>query len=132
MKKSILLFAMMLLLGGIVNAQSTENNPAGMHGGVIFGKQDLKFELVVKGSDVLIYPTSADGKILRAVPTKAEINVVPLAIRNGQNFKEVTFADGCFKVSRDNDMPLYIVSISTFLNDKQYDAKYVYPNVNVK
>ena len=121
------------MLGGIVNGQTSENVVKGMHGGVVFGSQDLKFEFVEKGSDVLVYPIAADGKILKAVPTAAEITIVSIALKNAETFKEVSFADGCFKVTRsDSELPLYIVSINTFLNEKRYDAKYVIPNVQVK
>jgi hypothetical protein len=133
MKKIILLAAITFLLGGIVNAQTSENVVKGMHGGVVFGKEDLQFEFVEKGSDVLVYPIASNGKILSAVPTHATINVVPMALKLGEEFKNVEFANGCFKVTRDNaDLPLYIVGISTSLNEKRYDAKYVIPNVQVK
>ena len=133
MKKSILLIALTLLLGGVVNAQSSENTVKGMHGGIVFGSQDLKFEFVEKGSDVLVYPMAADGKILKAVPTAAEITIVPVALKNAETFKEVSFADGCFKVTRsDSELPIYIVSIITFLNEKMYEGKYVVPNLHVK
>ncbi len=133
MKKIILLAAITFMLGGIVNAQTSENVVKGMHGGVVFGKEDLQFEFVEKGSDVLVYPIAADGKILSAVPTHATINIVPMALKLGEEFKNVEFANGCFKVTRDNaQLPLYIVGISTSLNEKRYDAKYVIPNVQVK
>lgn len=133
MKKIILLAAITFMLGGIVNAQTSENVVKGMHGGVVFGSEDLKFEFVEKGSDVLVYPVAADGKMLSAVPTHATINVVPMAVQLGEEFKNVEFANGCFKVTRDNaQLPLYIVGISTALNEKRYDAKYVIPNVQVK
>ena len=130
MKKIILLAAITFLLGGIVNAQTSENVAKGMHGGIIFGNQDLKFEFIEKGSDVLVYPVAADGGMLKVVPVKATINIVPMAIKMGQAFKDVLFENGCFKITRDDgSLPIYIVGITTFLNDKQYDAKYVSPNV---
>jgi cation transport ATPase len=64
MKKIILLAAITFILGGIVNAQTSENVVKGIHGGVVFGSEDLKFEYVEKGSDVLVYPVAADGKII--------------------------------------------------------------------
>ncbi len=133
MKKIILLAAITFMLGGIVNAQTSENIEKGMHGGVVFGSEELRFEFVEKGSDVLVYPLAADGKILKTVPISAEITVVPIALRNGETFKNVSFSDGCFKVSRtEYELPIYIVSITTSLNDKMYQGKYVVPNVHAK
>ena len=133
MKKIILLAAITFILGGIVNAQSSENVVKGIHGGVVFGSEDLKFEYVEKGSDVLVYPVSADGKILSAVPTHATINIVPMAVQLRQEYKDVQFENGCFKVTReDTNLPIYIVGISTSLNEKRYDAKYVVPNVQAR
>ena len=133
MKKIILLAAITLMLGGIVNAQTSENVVKGMHGGVVFGSGDLKFEYVEKGSDVLVYPVAADGKILNTVPTHATINIVPMAVQLRQEYKDVQFENGCFKVTReDAQLPIYIVGISTSLNEKSYDAKYVVPNVQAR
>jgi hypothetical protein len=133
MKKLILLAAITFILGGIVNAQTSENVVKGIHGGVVFGSEDLKFEYVEKGSDVLVYPVAADGKILSAVPTHATINIVPMAVQLRQEYKDVQFENGCFKVTReDAQLPIYIVGISTSLNEKRYDAKYVVPNVQAR
>jgi len=133
MKKLILLAAITFILGGIVNAQTSENVVKGIHGGVVFGSEDLKFEYVEKGSDVLVYPVAADGKILSAVPTHATINIVPMAVQLRQEYKDVEFENGCFKVTReDAQLPIYIVGISTSLNEKRYDAKYVVPNVQAR
>jgi hypothetical protein len=133
MKKIILLAAITFILGGIVNAQTSENVVKGIHGGVVFGSEDLKFEYVEKGSDVLVYPVAADGKILSAVPTHATINIVPMAVQLRQEYKDVQFENGCFKVTReDAQLPIYIVGISTSLNEKRYDAKYVVPNVQAR
>jgi hypothetical protein len=133
MKKLILLAAITFILGGIVNAQTSENVVKGIHGGVVFGSEDLKFEYVEKGSDVLVYPVAADGKILSAVPTHATINIVPMAVQLRQEYKDVQFENGCFKVTReDAQLPIYIVGISTSLNEKRYDAKYVVPNIQVR
>ncbi|MFM2156921.1 MAG: hypothetical protein RL516_1670 [Bacteroidota bacterium] len=133
MKKIILLAAITFMLGGIVNAQTSENIVKGMHGGVVFGSDDLKFEFVEKGSDVLVYPVAADGKMLSTVPTHATINIVPMAVKLAEEFKNVEFANGCFKVTReDAQLPLYIVAISTSLNEKNYEAKYVIPNVQAR
>jgi hypothetical protein len=133
MKKIILLAAITFILGGIVNAQTSENVVKGMHGGVVFGSEDLKFEYVEKGSDVLVYPVAADGKMLSAVPTHATINIVPMAVQLRQEYKDVQFENGCFKVTReDAQLPIYIVGISTSLNEKRYDAKYVVPNVQAR
>jgi hypothetical protein len=133
MKKLILLAAITFILGGIVNAQTSENVVKGMHGGVVFGSEDLKFEYVEKGSDVLVYPVAADGKMLSAVPTHATINIVPMAVQLRQEYKDVQFENGCFKVTReDAQLPIYIVGISTSLNEKRYDAKYVVPNVQAR
>jgi hypothetical protein len=133
MKKLILLATITFVLGGIVNAQTSENVVKGIHGGVVFGSENLKFEYVEKGGDVLVYPMSADGKILKAVPTSAEITIVPIAINNSENFKDVAFGEGCFKVSRINpELPIYIVYVITYLNDKMYEGKYVVPNLHVK
>ncbi len=133
MKKIILLAAITFILGGIVNAQTSEIVVKGIHGGVVFGSEDLKFEYVEKGSDVLVYPVAADGKILSAVPTHATINIVPMAVQLRQEYKDVQFENGCFKVTReDAQLPIYIVGISTSLNEKRYDAKYVVPNVQAR
>jgi len=90
MKKIILLAAITFILGGIVNAQTSEIVVKGIHGGVVFGSEDLKFEYVEKGSDVLVYPVAADGKILSAVPTHATINIVPMAVQLRQEYKRCT------------------------------------------
>jgi len=133
MKKLILLATITFIFGGIVNAQTSENVVKGMHGGVVFGSEDLRFEFVDKGSDVLVYPIAADGTILKAVPVSAEITIVPVALKNAETFKNVEFANGCFKVSRSEfELPIYIVSITTSLNDKMYQGKYVVPNVHAK
>ncbi|MFN5347759.1 MAG: hypothetical protein ACK44N_05065 [Bacteroidota bacterium] len=133
MKKLILLAAITFILGGIVNAQTSENVVKGIHGGVVFGSEDLKFEFVEKGSDVLVYPVSPDGKMLSAVPTHATINIVPMAVQLRQEFTNVELKNGCFKVTReDAQLPLYILGISTSLNEKRYDAKYVVPNVQAR
>ena len=133
MKKLILLAAITFMLGGIVNAQTSENVVKGIHGGIVFGSEDLKFEFVEKGSDVLVYPVSAEGKMLSAVPTHATINIVPMAVQLRQEFTNVEFENGCFKVTReDAQLPIYIVGISTSLNEKRYDAKYVVPNVQAR
>jgi hypothetical protein len=133
MKKLILLAAITFMLGGIVNAQTSENVVKGIHGGIVFGSEDLKFEFVEKGSDVLVYPVSAEGKMLSTVPTHATINIVPMAVQLRQEFTNVEFENGCFKVTReDAQLPIYIVGISTSLNEKRYDAKYVVPNIQVR
>ncbi|MFM7015798.1 MAG: hypothetical protein ACKOX3_05650 [Bacteroidota bacterium] len=133
MKKSILLAVIMFMFVGLVKAQTSESVAKGMHGGAVFGKGDLKFEYVEKGSDVLVYPMDGKGGMLKTVPVSATVTVVPMAAKLVQEFKNVEFKDGCFKVTRDNvELPVYVVAISTTYNDKVYDAKYVVPNVQAR
>ena len=56
-----------------------------------------------------------------------------MAVQLRQEYKDVQFENGCFKVTReDAQLPIYIVGISTSLNEKRYDAKYVVPNVQAR
>ena len=81
----------------------------------------------------LIYPVSADGSMLKTVPAKANIVVVPQAIRNGQTFNDVQFENGCFKVTReDGQLPIYIVAVTTEYNNERIDAKYASPTIQPK
>lgn len=129
MKKITLLVCFVLSSMISVFAQDS-GKVTGRHGGEIVGTDNqVKFEFISKGSDLMFYPVAADGSMLRTVPAKAEITVTQQLVSETEIYSDVKYENGCFTVHRTSDVPAFIVTVKTNYLDKEVYVKYKVPGV---
>jgi hypothetical protein len=129
MKKITLLVCFVLSSMISVFAQDAGTVSA-RHGGNIIGTDNqVKFEFVSKGSDLMFYPVAADGSMLRTVPSSADITVTPQLISENEFYKGVKYENGCFTVHRTSEVPVFIVAVKTNYLDREVFVKHKIPGV---
>lgn len=100
------------------------------HGGEVIGNDNqVKFEYVSKGSDLMFYPVAADGSMLRTVPTTADITVTQQLVSETESYTNVKYENGCFTVHRTSEVPAFIITVKTTYLDKDVYVKYKVPGV---
>lgn len=119
-----LFFVFCTLFSFAQSAVTPADAEKGKRGGLIIGQGSLRYEMLDNGSSVSFYPVSTSGTVLSAMPLSADITIVYQDTRQQNSFKGVVLQNGCFTVSPDREMPIYIYAISSELNEQTYAAKY--------